>query len=364
MRQGKPTGQRRKVLFALIVVILALVALELTARAVEWRTGVGQRGVPPPVPLVPGDNIAFWDRMKGVRLRAGHDIVMVEDEERGWALPRGGKRPKHMAPSTRVNSMGLRGPEVTPRAEAEQRLFTMGDSSIFGARVAYSKVLSSVAAEELDRLLDAPVSAVIGAIPGYDSGQSLATLRKFGAKVQPTWVVIGNLWSDLYHGDPAKIRLKRRALIRGPLGKLALYRELHRRMTGLEPIHVRWMVTNNELGNPFKGRPTRISLEKYTENLEAMVSESKKLGARALFLILPAPMDFSDDISEQPTVERFRAVMRKAAAKHGAPLVDGPAVFKAAGAGLPWFIDNVHPSREGHELLGKAVADAIARSGR
>jgi len=345
-------------------VILALVVLELAARAVEWRTGVGQHGVPPPVPLDHDDNRTFGDRMMGVRQRAGHDIVMVDDEERGWALPKGVKKQEHMDGSTRVNSMGLRGPEVTPRGAGEQRLFTLGDSSIFGAGMSLKEVLSSVAAAELGRRLGAPVSAVIGAIPGYDSGQSLATLRKFGAKVQPTWVVIGNLWSDLYHGDPAKIRLKRRALIRGPLGKLALYRELRRRLPGLEPIKVRWMVTNDDLGDPSKGRPTRISLEKYGENLEAMVLEAKKLGARALFLILPAPMDFSDDISEQPTVERFRAAMRKAAAKHSAPLVDGPAAFKAAGAGLPWFIDNVHPSREGHQLLGEAVADAIARASR
>ena len=355
-------SRRRKVLFALMVLALVLGALELAARAVEWRAGVGDRGVPPPVPLDHDDNRTFGDRMMGVRQRAGHDIVMVDDEERGWALPKGVKRPEHMDASTRVNSLGLRGPEVPPRGAGEQRLFTLGDSSIFGAGVSYRQVLSSVAARELARRWGSAASAVIGAIPGYDSGQSLATLRKLGARVQPTWVLIGSIWSDLYHGDPARIRLRRRAFIRGPLGKLALYRELRRRLPGLEPIQVRWMVTNDDLGDPSRGRATRVSLEKYSENLEAMVSESMKLGARVLFLILPAPMDFSDDVSEQPTVERFRAAMRAVAAKRGAPLVDGPAIFKAAGAGLPWFIDNVHPSKEGHHLLGEAVADAITRA--
>ena len=354
---------------ASLAVFLSLGALELVARILElapvgWEPGAGPQGVPPPSPLEPRVERAFGDRLLGIRQEAGHEIVMVDDEERGWTLPRGVKSRPLLDGSIRSNSLGLRGPEVTPRAPGEQRLLTMGDSSIFGAAVPEKYVFSSVAARELERQWGSKVSAVIGAIPGYDSGQSLTTLKQLGLKVEPTWVVIGNLWSDLYHGDAEMARIKRRAIIRGPLARFALYRQLRRFLPGLRPVQVHWIFSDDDLGDPSEGRSTRVPLEQYTQNLEEMLLLSYKRGARVLFLILPAPMDFSDDVSDQPTVKKFRDAMRILAARHNALLVDGPAVFKKAGAGLAWFIDNVHPSAEGHELLGKAVADALVRVGK
>ena len=368
-KQAPARTWRWKVLFAALAIILALGALELVARAVElgatgWESGIGGDGVPPPVPLDHESARTFGDRLMGIRQQAGHKIVMVDDEARGWTLPKGVKKRRHMDGSTRSNSLGLRGPEVTPRAPGEQRLLTLGDSSIFGAAVPEKYVFSSVAARELERRWGSKVSAVIGAIPGYDSSQSLTTLKQVGAKVEPTWVVIGNLWSDLYYGDAELTQLKRRAFIRGPLGRFALYRQIRRFLPGLEPMQVHWIVSNDDLGDPSKGRSTRIPLKHYTQNLEEMLRLSNKLGARVLFLILPAPMDLSDDISDQPTVEKFRGAMRAVAARHGAPVVDGPAVFKEADAGLAWFMDNVHRGAEGHELLGKAVAAALAKAGK
>ena len=52
--------------------------------------------------------------------------------------------------------------------------------------------------------------------------------------------------------------------------------------------------------------------------------------------------------------------MRDAASRHGAPLIDAGALFREAGAGADaLFVDEMHPSRRGHALLGQALADAL-----
>ena len=72
-------------------------------------------------------------RFNSLRKQAGYSIAMVDDRERTWALPR--EQEPHPGGWTRTNSLGMRGPELKPRAKDEQRLFTMGDSSVFGIGV-------------------------------------------------------------------------------------------------------------------------------------------------------------------------------------------------------------------------------------
>ena len=362
-RGALPLSRRRKLAFTLATLLLLLGPLELAARVVEWRTSPALEGVPPPSPVAKEDRAIFMDRLSKLRRQETRDIVMVDDAERGWALPKGLGQLPYINDFT-TNSLGLRGPEVKPRGEEEERLFTLGDSSIFGAGVALEHVFSTVAARELSRRWGHKVSAVIGATPGYDSIQSLISLRKLGPRAQPTWVIIGSIWSDLFHMNTDMIRLRRRALIRGPLGRFALYRQLRKRLPGLRPIQIEWFVSEVARGESRERRSMRTPIKHYAENLQQMAEAAQKLGARALFLILPAPMDFSPDRYEPSTVERFRAVMRKVAADAETPLVDGPAIFKKAGAGLECFLDNVHPSARGHHILGMAVADALDRADR
>ena len=354
---------RRKVLFGLVGVLLALGVLEAAARVVERWVGEPAGVIPPPVPLEYERAERIKGRLRRLRKQAGHSVItMVDDRERGWALPKGDGDPPIPGGYTRTNSLGMRGPELEPRAENEQRLFTMGDSSVFGIGVPEKHVFSSVAARELARRWGVPVSVAIGAAPGYDSYRSLQTLLKFGARVQPTWVVIANLWSDLYGSYSPQVRIKRRAMLRGPLAGLSLYRLIRRGLPGLRPIQVKWLASSGPGGALDDDRDTSQSLGTYRDNLSRMLVETRKLNARVLFLILPAPMDVSGDAYNWGPVKRFRAVLREMAAEHNAPLVDGPAVFKKAGAGLAWFLDNIHPSQEGHVLLGRALADAMSRA--
>jgi phospholipase/lecithinase/hemolysin len=60
----------------------------------------------------------------------------------------------------------------------------------------------------------------------------------------------------------------------------------------------------------------------------------------------------------------MNAIILGVAAETETMLVDADALFTARGTGeingAEWFVDHVHPTIEGHELLGEQLADELA----
>ena len=93
--------------------------------------------------------------------------------------------------TVRINSMAMRGPEPEiPKPAGVRRFITTGDSSVFGFGVAEDAVFSSVAAKTLGD----EVEAVIGAVPGYSSFQSINLLRMRALATEPDLIVIANIF--------------------------------------------------------------------------------------------------------------------------------------------------------------------------
>ena len=141
-------------------------------------------------------------------------LADLPEQPRG--LPRGipmaphGRRAWALSPNTtmvetnvevRVNSLALRGPEIQAKRVDEQRILTLGDSSVFGFGVEEDGVFSSVAARQLEQEWGVTVTPIIGATPGYTSIQSLHTLEDVGTVVRPDFIVIAALWSDLFQTE-------------------------------------------------------------------------------------------------------------------------------------------------------------------
>ena len=230
----------KKALFGLVAVLLALGLLEGAARVLEGVWPVRRFPLPSP-----GANFRFAYELQARRLAEGGKIPMIADLQRRWAMAPGELIvDKH---KVRINSLGLRGPALAPPRPGELRLMTLGDSSIFGVCTAEEGVFSAVAASRLSRRWGRTVTAVNGGIPGYDSAQSLTLLRQKGPRVKPTFVVIGNIWSDVYAGARGIDTQP------GALAALTARSALSRRLQSLlrpegKPQEVRFMASREDIG--------------------------------------------------------------------------------------------------------------------
>lgn len=340
---------KRRLLFASVTLALALGAIEAAARAIE--PGLTTRTLPLPFPLPTQDRV-FEQQVLKAHQAAGSAVPLVHDDSSGWTLPPA-RTERYGDTIMRYNALGMRGPDWPPPAPGEVRIFTLGDSSIFGLGVMESQVFSSVAATELATRWGRTVNGVIGGIPGFTSQQALALQSRVEAGIHPSWVVIGTLWSDTLSRGTAPT-------VRAP-SPFATYRVATLLLAPwLTAQHVRFLNSRDDISKA--GDPARTGLDQYVINLRALAAHARADGARPAFLLLPAPMDL-DTAAPPETVSTYRAAMRAVAADLGAPLVDGVALAKAHGATLAWWSDQVHPSSLGHKELGLALADALAPLG-
>jgi lysophospholipase L1-like esterase len=353
----------RRAAFVLLAFFAVLGTLEAAACAWERTHPLPDRFIPIPAPSsLETKRIAqaFVDRLGAERDRLGHGTPMIADEERGWALPPSSVVWLGEVPC-RIKSLGMRGPELAPKGAGEHRILSLGDSSVFGHGVLEEDVFTPVAA----RLLSDqghPTSWAIAAIPGHDSGQALLTLETHGRAVQPDWVLVGTLWSDIYAKPGARPSDAPFQSVRGPLRRLATYRIVRRALAPwLLAREVRWIASREDLGTDAEGSQSRVPLPEYIRNLAQIARVSKDLGAVPVFLSLPAPMDF-DVVPPPAVVGRYRAAMALVAEQFDGLYLDGVAALQEQGAGIGWFLDEVHPSTEGHALLAAALANTLSGS--
>lgn len=350
----------RRVSFAAFVLLSVGALVEAGARVGESLLVRPDPAIPEPRP---GRHKEFNGEL-GRAQEAMRGIPMVNDPVTGWALP-ANRAFNADGTQIRVNSLGLRGPELAKRGANEVRLLSLGDSTIFGDGVTEVEVFSTVAAEVLATRWGVPVTGVIGGVPGHDSSQSLARLAEKGAAIEPSWVLVGNLWSDVYKDNGQTRPPPVVDELRGPLARLAAYRVL-RSLLGpvLLQRKVGWIASmEHDVGRSGAGSGSddraRVLLRNYIDNLRDIAATARRLGARSAFIALPAPIDL-DPAGAPMDVLEYRAAMKTVADELEAPFVDGPVWFREHGATIGFFDDQVHPNRYGHALLGIAVAEALA----
>ena len=339
-------SRARKALFALIVLLVALGGLELAARPYAPPF---ERTLPLPGPSRPDDPVQR--QISAAQAAHAQEFALYARKDVGWALPPATE--ERMGDVVyRYNSLGFRGPEITPLAEGEVRLFTVGDSSTFGHGVSEEYVYGNVAAARLAEGWGRPVSVFNGAVPGHDTQRSRSVLTHLGPPAEPGWVVVGNLWSDLIATpDPTE---------QSPLRRSAFVRLLEEHLAPwMRPVEVRWLQGPQDAGSV--AGPHRVSVDTYRDNLRALAKGAQALGARVAYVMLPAPLDL-DRMPPPESVAVYRDAMRTVAEEVGAPLVDGPALLHEKGGDLAWFMDSVHPSVLGHVRIGEALAAALAPS--
>jgi lysophospholipase L1-like esterase len=91
------------------------------------------------------------------------------------------------------NAWGFRGPVPDPGAPTNvTRILLIGDSQTEGLQVRYEETYGAVLQRDLERRLPGRRFEVVNlAVSAYGTHQEVLTLRRYGARVRPCWVVLG-----------------------------------------------------------------------------------------------------------------------------------------------------------------------------
>lgn len=276
--------------------------------------------------------------------------------------------------TVRINSLAMRGPEpAIPKPAGVRRFITTGDSSVFGFGVPEEAVFSSVAAARLGE----GAEALIGAVPGYSSFQSINLLRMRALRTEPDLLVIANIWSDNNFdafvdkdvlAQAAGFETGFTATLKRWLSRSAIYRvadwKLRVRGSAERVQKVAWQQDSQSRGQI---GVRRVEINDYASNLESLVAIAGEHGAEVLFVVLANNEDVKSGgpvMAGPKAWDPYRRVMRETAARHGAPVIDVPALFQESGKGTAeLFLDEMHPTIEGHRIMGEALADVLAERG-
>lgn len=129
-------------------------------------------------------------------------MLVRADAQRGWEMVPGTEHYNFGEP-VRVNSLGLRGPEVPGKQPGEVRVLALGDSFVYGTGVSNGQTIPEVMEQTLDGA-GAPgrIYRVVNAgHVGYCTQQELGLLRELGESIDPDVVVLFWFWNDLLGRD-------------------------------------------------------------------------------------------------------------------------------------------------------------------
>lgn len=295
-------------------------------------------------------------------------VIMTGHPTRLWGMARGVRRNGDTTAS--INELGLRGtvPEV-PRPPEKPRILVLGDSSFFGHGIPDDGTIAASLQKNL-QATGIPVEVVNGGIPGYSTEQTKLLLEEVGWSLQPTLLVIGNLWSD-NNADgfrDADLLRTNHAFYNNPLAKSAFFRifagwvdsTVDRLRGGTGAQIITWTRSS---AWP-EGKARRVPIQNYARNLDWMVKQARERGVGAMF-VTPTNQGLVDQIYQGGAGwDPYFATQRKVAEWNGLPIVSATEAIQADP--LPTadkFVDQMHPSVAGAADIGGALANALLQAG-
>jgi len=269
-----------------------------------------------------------------------------------------------------INALGLRGalPEQ-PRPGGRQRIVSLGDSAFYGFGVndheVFTHHLSSVLRK---RGLD--IDAINAGVSGYSIAQHRVLLDEFGWDLDPTLLLICNLWSDntwdTFHDED--LIASRQFAARNPLTRSALVKLAAAWVAGLGNKDNGRVIVWNSSGEWPKDKVRRVPLDRWMQLTDGIMREASDRGIGVVLLkptnsFLLEGLHNGPDPGWQPYFDAMEAL----AEHHGVPLIDVTAVYQAAHAeGTPYsdlLWDKMHPTAKGHALLAEAIAARLLEAG-
>lgn len=337
-------GQRRlnaRLAFRIGAALAVLVVLGVVAEVLS-------RAVAPQVPTWHGND--------------NGGVIMVGHPTRLWSIGPGVRR--NATATATIEEIGLRSPVPKgPRPAGRQRILVVGDSTFFGHGVDDDATMEAQL-QELLRAAGTDVEVVNGGIPGYSTEQTRMLLDDVGWSLDPTLLVLGNIWSDNNFDlfSDADLLRTRAAFATNPLARSAFFQILAGvvdRARGGPGAHlVTW---TRQSTRPEHGQ-RRVPVQRYAANLDAMIraAAARKIGAVLLVPTNTHLIAHPDD--PDPVWKPYHEAQRAVAAHHGLPLLQTlPRMLEAAKTAPAGslFVDDIHPSRAGHAVFAASIAAGL-----
>ena len=298
------------------------------------------------------------------RLSDNTGVIMTGHPTRLWGMGVG-KRQNGDAWAT-INENGLRGAiPVVPRPADTQRILVLGDSTWFGHGVEDDQTTPAILERDL-KAMGVNVEVVNGAIPGYSTEQSKLVLEELGWAMEPTLLLLCNLWSDNNVDGFRDTDLLRTSKVfsNNLLAQSALFQvmagAIDRARGGTGAHIITW--TKSSKWPEVKER--RVPLQDYATNLDFMIREARSRGIGAA-LVAPANSGLvNNEFPNGAGWDPYFAAQKAVAEWHELPLANATEALQAnATATDQDFVDLMHPSAIGHEAIAAQIAKVLTDAG-
>jgi lysophospholipase L1-like esterase len=326
----------KQLAFALLTLLLVLFAIEGAVRAYHAVRNVGSDADP-----------------RG---------YVVPDAETGYSL-----KPGYHEGGIRIDSLGFRGPEVSPaKAPGVYRIVALGDSATFGpheVECAYPYLLPDLLAPRQTEVVNAGVE-------GYRSDRALAHLQRDVMPLHPDLVTVFIGWNDLYQNDP-NVESDPQSLEGSPLARLLTLSDAAQTFRRVFFLRLQGQRAQTSGGSTL---PPDYQPLGYGERLRSIFRTARAGGAEVVVFTWPTilsadmppaaiakahypPYTTSLDVL-RTLYDRYQAMLRQVAAEEQVRVIDNAAIFPD-GRKADLFIDTAHFTCEGQAMVAQNVAAAL-----
>lgn len=270
----------------------------------------------------------------------------VTDPDLFWRIV-----PGRMPKSALINEHGLRGPwPERSKGPRDLRIACIGDSCTYGFGVGYDAAYGVQLERRLQNALpDRCVDAFLVGFPGYSTHQSRVLVERHLGELAPDVTILYlGAWNDYLPAVPYDDRERAR---RG--NRTFRLHALVDRLGEPDADEFAFLREEFRAGRAPLGR--RVPLPQFRANVLAMLGSARALGSAVIVVVPPVP---ASTRTAHPVGTEYRDCLLELAASEGLPMVDGDALF-AAHAGEPLFLDWVHPTPRGHQLLAEALEPLV-----
>lgn len=252
-------------------------------------------------------------------------------------------------PRKSVNSWGFRDDEVPPKKKDEWRIVVAGDSSAYGWNVKDSERFSNRLEVRLRRQApEKKVRVVNTACPDYSIVTVARLLKPHWRKLDPDLLIL-SLNNDGSYGPRQESSAYPKTSVtslRAFLFRSEIYLSLRR-----------WVAMEAKIGKPIPGKVfahQRVSNQEIETYYGGLIDQMRKLGRPTIVIIMP------QDTKPGEPCPNSKTTIQRVALEHRAQVLPAFQSFETLGyRGPKYFLDILHPSPAGHNVLAEMLATQI-----